>query len=184
MVLARPGITIIGLDKIRKAVKGWSDDFNPNKRQVRVLFNRLGRPLRDDVKARITSQGEGTWPALSKWTRARTGRRKALLTERSRITFLTKPRRLEIVYLERSRDWNLTKHHRGFTTKGFSNKKVTIPLKNPRPLGTTKKALTIRQAGPSIVPARPVWTPPGKVLRIMQPIVSRWTREQLEKRAK
>lgn len=180
----KPGITFVGLDKIRRAARGWKDDFQPNKRQVKVLFGALGRKVRDDVRKRITTQGDGSWAPLSKWTRARTGRRKALITERSRVTFIVKPNRVEIVYIERSNNWNLTKHHRGFKNSGFSGKKVTIPLRNPGALKVSGNSLTILSAKPSVVPARTVWTPAGKLRRIALPVVNAWARKQLEKRAR
>ncbi len=183
MALRRPGVTIIGIEKLKKAVRGWRSDFEPSKGQVKVLFFSLGRAVRDDVKKRITSQGHGKWKPLSKWTKARTGRAKALITERSRVKFIVKPRRVEIGYAPRSSDWNLTKHHHGFRTSGFKGKKVTIPLRNPAALKTKGNSITILSAKPSVIPARTIWTPTGTLLRIAHPIISRWTRRQLEKRA-
>lgn len=177
-------VTVVGLEKVKAALRGWEDDFEPGKRQVRVLFGRIGRVLRDDVRDRISSQGDGgSWKKLSKWTRARTGRRKALITERSRVTYIVKPRRLEIAYAERSSQWNLTKHHHGFQTPGFRGKKAVIPLRNPGPLGAKGNALTIFSAKPSVVPARPIWTPETKLLRIVNPITRVWVNQQLSKRA-
>lgn len=178
------GIRIVGLDKLRRAARGWKGDFDPTQRQVKVLFGALGRKLRDDVRRRITTQGDGSWAPLSKWTRARTGRRKALITERRRVVFIVKPKRLDIVYLERSSEWDLTSHHRGFTTPGFRGKKAVIPLRNPSALGVKGNSITIFSAKPSKVPARPVWTPRNKILRILKPITSAWVRKQLEKRAR
>lgn len=175
-------VAFIGADRLRRGIRGLDDDFTPTKREMRILFGALGRTMRNDVKKNITTQGQGSWPKLSKWTRAKTGRRKALITERKRITFVIKPRRVEIGYQERSADWNLTKHHRGFTTTGFKGKKVTIPLKNPRPLGIKSETITILSAKPSVVPARNVWGTLRRTVKVGKVVTNKWMLRIVQKR--
>lgn len=177
-------IKVLGLPELKAALAGYERAFNPNSREQRALFNQLGRAGRDLVRNQITTQGRGTWKPLSKWTQAKTGRRKALITERNRITFRVKPRRVEIVYEERSNDWNLTKHHKGFVNQGFQGKVVTIPLKRPSALGLTRTAITIRKARPAEVPARNVWTDLPTLRNMTETIASKWVLDVLRKRGK
>lgn len=177
-------VEIVGIEKFTRAVRGWSKDFDPPKRNVQVLFGRLGRALRDDVRNRITTQGGGSWAPLGKWARARTGRRKALITERSRVKFSKRPNSVRIFYAPRSDKWDLTDHHEGFTTPGFSGKKLTIPLRNPSALKVKGSSITILSAKPSVVPARKIWTSPPRALAIARPIIHRWATDIIRKRAK
>jgi hypothetical protein len=178
-------IKFVGLDRLKRGVRGIDDDFTPTKRQVRVLFGALGRAVRNDVRKNITTQGNGSWDKLSKWTRARTGRRKALVTERSRIKFrIRNTRRVEIGYEERESGWNLTDHHRGFTSSGFKGKKVVIPLRNPKPLGVTDDKITILSAKPSVVPSRKVWGSLNRTVKIVRVVANRWMKQIVAKRVK
>lgn len=177
-------VQFVGLDRVKLGVRGLERDISVSSPELRRLFRALGRESRDYVRKRISSQGAGTWPKLSKWTRARTGRRKALTTERPRVTFRVKPRRAEVVYAERSNEWNLTKHHKGFTTPGTKGKRVTVPLRNPAILKWDRPAISFRNSQDSVVPARNVWGFERDHQRIAAKQSVIWMNRVLKKRAR
>jgi len=140
------------------------------------LFTRIGRRLRDDARRRITTQDNGNYPGLSKWTRARTGRRKALITERKNITFKVIRGNL-IVGHQADGDWTIEQHEKGFVTPGFT-KPVTITLKNPSALkDVTGNSITIRGAKASVVPARRVFATEAEAGVIIQDEADKWLRD-------
>lgn len=161
--------TQAAVTKIRKAMNRSS-----------VLFNRIGRRLRDDARARITSQDGGKYEKLSKWTRARTGRRKALITERKNITFRSTKRGL-IVGHNAGGDWNIGQHESGFVTPGFAGHAVTIPLKNPRALKVNGNSITIRGAKASVVPARRVFANEPEANAIVRQEAEKWLRDIIKR---
>lgn len=174
-------IIFTGISDLQASLEQYNRSFSPNSRQRKVLFGRLGRKGRDRVRKNITEQRG--FPPLSKWTRARTGRRKGLVTERQNITFIVKPLSVEIGYTPKSTEWNLTKHHKGFTVKGSSNK-ITIPLKRPRAIEWSKPTITLRGTGPSIVPARPVWGDINQIMRYVGPTTRDWARKIINKKGR
>lgn len=175
-------VSFVGLDRAKRSIRGLGDDLVVTKGEVRTLLRALGRGGRDIAKKQITTQGGGNWPKLSKWTRARTGRRRALTTERERITFRLKPAKAEVVYAERSNDWNLTKHHKGFTTKGTRNKRVTVPLRNPAVLRVKRPAISFKNSQDSVTPARNVWGTQAQHNAMAQAETDRWVRRLIAKR--
>lgn len=177
-------VLFVGMDKIKLAIRGLDNDLTVTKPEMRRLLGTIGRASRDYVRKRITTQGDGNWPKLSKWTRARTGRRKALVTERLRIVHRLKPRKAEVAYMERSSDWNLTMHHKGFTQPGLKDKTVTVPLRNPGALRWKKNAITFRNSKDSVVPARDVWGKLNDHREIAGTATVAWIRRILAKRAR
>lgn len=154
-----------GLVKIRREL-----------RKTKSLFNMFGRGIRDDARNRITTQDNGTYPKLGKWARARTGRRKALITERKNISFKLVGNNLVIGHT--ATGWNIQDHEKGFTTPGFVGKPVTIPLRNPNALeGVTGNSISIRRAKASNVPARRVFATEREAVKIMQPIADAWLKK-------
>ena len=95
------------------------------------MLRMLGRKLRDDARLRITTQDGGQYEPLSKWTRARTGRRKALITERKHISFrLVGGKTLIVGHTPVKGDWSLAQHEDGFTTPGLGpGRTIGIPMK-------------------------------------------------------
>jgi hypothetical protein len=132
-----------GLAKIKRAI-----------RRTDTLMNGIGRALRDDARRRITSQDGGTYAPLSKWTRAQTGRRKALITERNNIKFRLQGGILQIGH-EADGNWNIGMHESGFVE---DNKSETITLKNPKALKDVRGTqFFLKSPKPSVVPARKVF---------------------------
>jgi hypothetical protein len=162
-------IVITGLTETQKGIS----QIRRNVQKTTPLFNRFGRALRDDARRRITTQDGGKYDKLSKWTRARTGRRKALITERKNISHMIVGSRLLIGHT--ATGWNIAMHEKGFTTPGFSGRTVVIPLKNPAALRDVKKNfIAIRGAKESVVPARKVFANKDEALTIMKPIITDW----------
>ena len=136
--------TKAGLNKIKRALK-----------RTNVLLNGIGRSLRDDAKRRITTQDGGSYAPLSKWTRAQTGRRKALLPLRSGITFKLAGGILQVGHDSGSTLWNIGMHEKGFIQ---SNKSEMITLRNPRALKDVRGTqFFLRSPKPSVTPARKVF---------------------------
>lgn len=151
-----------------------------------VLMGRLGRAFRDDARLRITNQDGGNYAPLSKWTRARTGRRKALVTEKKNISFIVSGAKSIVVIGHTAKgDWSLNMHEKGFVTPGFSGFSTIIPLKNPSALsGVRGNRITIRGAKPSIVPARRVYATKVEATTIIRPIIEDWLRKIIRRAAK
>lgn len=172
-------ITITGVTATKKGIRNIIRDL----KKTGVVYNRLGRALRDDARNRITTQDNGNYDKLSKWTRARTGRRKALITERKNINFRISGGTLVIGHSAKG-DWNIEMHEKGFRTPGFSGRSVTIPLKNPRALkNVSGNSITIRGAKESVVPARRVFSTEAEATRIGEPIVVRWIKDIIKRNA-
>ncbi len=160
-------ITVTGVELTKKGMAKLNRDLS----RTSVLSNRMGRALRDDARRRITTQGDGTWEPLSKWTMARTGRKKALIKERVKITFKLIGGQLVISH-DSDGAWTLRQHEQGFTTA--PDVPATIKLKRPRLLGVTGNTIHIRQAKESVTPARRVFATEPEANRIVRPIVKKW----------
>ena len=169
-------LNITGVVETQKGINKIMRDVN----KTSVLFRRIGQGLRDDARRRITTQDGGKYAPLSKWTRARTGRRKALTTEKKNINFRVTGSTLLIGHT--ATGWNLSMHEKGFRTPGFSGRSVTIPLKNPKALRNIKgDSITIRAAKASDVPARRVFPNEGEATTIIRPIVNDWLRKIIKR---
>lgn len=154
--------------------KGWTragkvitfvdrDLFVGPKTGRKRLLTALARRGRDATRKNIRSQGNGRWPPLSPWTRAQTGRRKALVTAIPMIKAKKANREgtRSAVIFRSPGDWTLTQHHDGFKEPG-TNKPVKIQLKRPGIVGLKKKVIFLADKG-TTVPPRPVW-PEGRQL--------------------
>lgn len=163
-------IVLTGVKETKSAVRKIRRQMS----KTGPLYTRIGRALRDDARKRITTQDNGNYDPLSKWTRARTGRRKALITERQNISFKVIGGTLIIGHTAKG-NWNIQMHERGFVTPGFSGKAVTIPLKNPNALKDVKgNSITIRGAKASVVPARRVFATQAEAEVIARSHAERW----------
>ena len=162
-------IVITGVTETQRGIKKIFRDT----KKTGVLFNRLGRAFRDDARRRITTQDGGTYDKLSPWTRARTGRRKAFVTEKKNITFRIVGDRLDVGHF--ATGWSFAMHEQGFITPGFKGKAVTIPLKNPAALRDIRgNSITIRSSKASVVPARQVFANPAQAQAILSRITRNW----------
>lgn len=140
-----------GLIKLK--VRNLGNDVSVGKGKLNVLLRAIGRKSRDQVRKNIT--GQVGFEKLSKWTRAKTGRRKSLLPLRKMITFRLKPKSVEVGIVPISSEWNATKHHRGFNNPPEG--RVVLNLKNPRALKVSGQWFSFNDTKGSDVPARPIW---------------------------
>lgn len=184
MALFKSEVKPVGFRELRRALELTKGDFKAPSKRVTVLFNRVGRALRDDARNRITTQGEGKWKPLSKWTRAKTGRRKALITERRNIIYSNKGTRVEVIHRSPSPNWNLNKHAAGFTRPAV-RKRVRIPLRQPSLLGVKTPFIILpRGSRATKTPARNVWGTIAQQRNVFIPITRNWLAETLNNRAK
>lgn len=172
-----PTIRLRNWFQARRAVTQLRTDISPTpKGRTGELWRIIGRELRNEARRNISSQDGGSYEPLSKWTRARTGRRKALVSERKHIHFRFRPARLE-VYYNMHRGFTLTQHHKGYTIKP-KNRKVSIPLRNPGLLNNKSwrkaKAATFVDRKPKKVPARKIWPDENKVVSVTTKAAFTW----------
>jgi hypothetical protein len=145
------------------------------------LWRQLATPLKQDVRTRLSSADGGRWAKPSKWIKAKKNSRKVLNGLGSRIRSRYTQRALSI-YFDSPGEWTLTQHHDGFT-KLPELRNVTIPIKNPRPLGLSRGTKWFRfyHGKPSVTPARKVWPTEVEAEVIVAPIASRWIVQVLGK---
>lgn len=167
-------LTITGVELTKKGISKLKRDLG----RTSVLSNRMGRALRDDARRRITTQGDGSWAPMSKWTAARTGRKKLLISERPKITFKLIGGRL-VVGHDSGAGWSLQDHERGFTTP--PEVPATIALKRPKILGISTSEIHIRRAKESVTPARRVFATEAETVKIAKPIVIKWVNDILRR---
>lgn len=147
------------------------------------MLNRLGRAGRDYARNQITTQGDGEWAPLSKWTRAKTGRRKALITERPRIKYVVRQGSVAIVHAATSPERSLSRHAKGFTRPAV-NKPVYIPLRLPSLLGVSGPGIYLPKGTKATkTPPRNVWGTQKKVNKLVRPVVEPWVRQVLNRKA-
>lgn len=158
------GKTVKGLNQIKRSLK-----------RTNTLMNGIGRALRDDAKRRITTQDGGTYAPLSKWTRAQTGRRKALITERKNITFKLVGGILQIGHTSDDPRWNIGMHERGFVE---DNKSETITLRNPKALKDVRGTqFFLKSPKASVVPARKVFANKAETESIARMKADAWIKK-------
>ena len=173
-------IILFGWKRARNTVLLVDRDlFRGPKTMRKKLLNRLARAGQNQTRKNITNQGPG-WKPLSKWTVARTGRRKALLSARPRVGVIrANPAGTRSATVFRSPEqWTLTQHHDGFREPPAKGP-MKIPLKRPKALGLPPKTpfIILPRRGAVEVPARPVW-PRGPQLRaIMKKELRIWRAE-------
>ena len=174
-------IIIEGMDEVRRATRRWKRSLEPTGPIAGKYLNKIGRLVRDYSRDKITTQDNGKWEKLSKWSQAKTGRRKALITLRGGIVYRKIANGVE-VYDKDPRQL-LAKHSRGYTNPPGSGR-VFIPLKNPGKLSPgpnlTSRGIFIRRWVPGTVPRRNVWGTREERDRIIMPIIRQWVREAFE----
>lgn len=132
------------------------------------VYGRAARHMRDYVRHTITLQGRRkSYTALSAWTRAKTGRRKALITLRPRIKARWDKSKGEVYFAPASSSWHIDQHHTGFTSPAVTNKRMVVPLK-----AGGVRVFWSRKA--SKIPAREVWPTRREVEREVTPFFASW----------
>jgi hypothetical protein len=114
---------------------------------------------------------------LSDWTKAQTGRRKALITAvphvKAKLANAAGTRSATI--FRSPGNWTLTQHHDGFEEPG-TNKPVKITLKRPGLVGLKGKTETFIKDKGVEVPRRPVWPEGRQLATINRQELARWRR--------
>lgn len=142
----------------------------------RKLLNNLAKASSRATKGNIRTQGHGTWAKLSKWTRARTGRRKALSGQEKNVRpklSRTKAMRSAVIFRSPG-NWTLTQHHDGFTEQP-TNKVIKVLLKKPGIIGLKgKKEIFFKDDKVTKVPARKIWPEGAQLDRIIASTLIEW----------
>lgn len=173
-------VVVIGLNELKRKTKRWKDDFRPSSARVRVLLRRVGRGVRDFSRNKITTQGDGQWQPLSKWSKAKTGRRKALITLRKFIQFRLQKEAVEI-YDSDPRQL-ITKHSAGFKNPPQVGPLAIGPLKKPGFLNHSGPYLWVNKTKQADVPRRSVWGTQRERERVYNPMVRLWIEETIDRR--
>lgn len=169
-------INVTGRAEAARKVKAMIQGLRPSGR--RRLLRRIGAVLRDAVRRRFTTQGDGDWAPLSDWTKAREGRRKALITLRQRIhSRVTDDNTVEVFFDPPTSEWNIGMHNRGFRSRAVENERMVIPLKSPALLGARGNRIILKSRRMSIIPARRIWLTPAETRRHVENELVAFARE-------
>lgn len=171
----------VGMVQARRMFQKTARDLTgSNPVMQKKLMNRLVSKARDMARRNITSQGQGTWEKLSKWTVAQTGRRKALITLRKHIIAVKakgRGRSASVVFRSPG-NFTLSQHHDGYKDPARGSV-VKIDLIRPQALGlpakTKVKAFVDKRS--RNVPARRVWPEGRKLFLMLRRETRRWARE-------
>ena len=133
-----------------REVREVLDRLDAELRDQRRLYREAATLVRDYMRQTITLQGRQVkWARLSKWTRARTGRVKALLPLRPMIKAKW-DNHSGTVYFEPKGNYTLEQHDKGYIIPAVKGKRMVIPSKN----GGIFAIIMSRKR--SFVPARPI----------------------------
>lgn len=171
----------IGMRRARRQFEQLARDVAGNNPTMqRRLMNRLASKARDMTRRNITTQGLGSWKALSKWTVAQTGRRKALVTLRKYIVAKkAKGRSTKAsVVFNSPGNFTLTQHHDGYDDPALGTV-VKIALKKPGALGLPRKQThkSFLDKKSRKVPARPVWPEGVRLFKMLRVETRKWARQ-------
>ena len=153
----------------RRKLRALHDKLRPSGR--RRIMRRVGIKLRDAVRARFTTQGDGSWAPPSDWTTLKTGRRKALLPLRGRIQYRLQGDDTAQVFFDAPTDeWSIGMHDKGFTSPKVEGKNMAFTARTGKLIRFTKRAA-------SVIPARRIWLTPNETRRVVNEELDRFARE-------
>tara|TARA_R110000868_G_scaffold352564_2_gene613808 strand:- start:540 stop:1103 length:564 start_codon:yes stop_codon:yes gene_type:complete len=156
---------------------------------TRVLYERLGPQLRNDVRRRISTGDYGRWDKASKWTQAKKATTKALKGQEKNIHHKHNGSRLT-VYGVTDGSWSFNQHHTGFTNKLFSSKdvmlngRVYLLLLQPSALpwvDSNASVLSFKPKRAGSTPARAIWPSQRKAEQMVKKEASRWVFRAISK---
>lgn len=134
----------------------------------RKVLRKIAARLRDKVKLRFTTQGDGSWAPPSRWITAKTGRRKALIPLRDRIkSRLVNDNEAQVYFDAPTSEWSIEMHDRGFRSPPVVGKRMVIPLRNPAILEARGSRIVLRNRRTSVIPARRIWLTPAETRRVV-----------------
>ncbi len=147
-------------ESTKRELRRFAREFAiPNGEMNKLVVGRATQDVRKWVVDRIKAAGRGSWRALSRWTKLRTGRTKPLSTiDLRRIRARRKGARGTVDFLSPSTEWNLTSHHFGFSVRA-TNKPMAFRLAD----GTLAR---FRRRRSFVVPARKIWPSERTVTQI------------------
>lgn len=153
----------------KRKIRALHDGLRPSGR--RRVMRRVGIKLRDAVRNRFTTQGDGSWAPPSDWIALKTGRRKALLPLRGRIHYKLEGDDTAQVYFDAPTDeWNIGMLNDGFTSPAVDGKNMAFPTRAGNVIRFTKRAA-------SVIPARRIWLTPAETRRLVNEELDRFARE-------
>lgn len=172
-------IEMPGLDAVTNALKKLKiTDALP------ALLTQLGVALVRDVKVRIATQDGGKWKPASKWILAKKGTSKPLRGAENSIFFRVKRNELDIGSNDEAAQ--LSKHHKGFTNlligpkDRTEGKAVILDLVRPSALGVRRRDFHFAPTKKGTTPARKIWPDDRELIKIGDPIASRWLQQTLK----
>lgn len=135
----------------------------------RLVLRRLGRRLRDAVRRRFTTQGNGQWAPLSTWTKATTGRNKALLGYRRHIQFRLEGEDAVTIYFDPPRPGaSIGGFHKGFVSPAVPESTyMAFNAAKPRLVGRSGNPIVFTRRKASVIPARRIWLTPAETRAAM-----------------
>lgn len=139
----------------------------------RRVYDNIGRAMRRYIHDTIRMQGRrAAWKGLSDWTKARTGKRKALLGLIPLIQYRATSRSAQVIFAKTGARWKVEQHHRGYVAKAVvykpSRKTMRVPIARggkPRFFKSRKKARTPSR---KFIPTR------GEINKVTLPIVEKY----------
>lgn len=139
-------------------------------RRPAPVYGKAARLVRDYVRQTITLQGRKTkYFQLSKWTKARTNRRKALITLRPLIKAAWDSIGGYVYFQQTDKKWHVDDHHTGFTSKAVTGKRMVVPRKGGGIVAVFMNRKEVK------VPSREVWPTQGEVDATVTPVFTQWT---------
>lgn len=163
-----------------KEVADKIDRLNAEIRlQMPVLWRSVGPKVVENIRARIRTQDEGKWAAMSKWTRAQRNPQRILQDTEQYVKWKMDGNKL-LIFGEMPGDWTFTQHHEGFENVMDKQEdgKVVVEITNPGPLGLGSvpdgKFSWVPKHGAGRTPARKIWPTDEETKVIVLPIASRW----------
>lgn len=179
------GIYVTGIEATKRGLRFISDALDGKNPRRATLLKRIGAALRDRARGNISDQSyEGqSWRPLSDWTRAKTGRFKALITEREKIKYDVDAQGLTLRVFHEQTDpnWTLTQHHKGFTSPAVTGKLMAFPLVRPNLVGIGSKLAIFQSRKATKTPARPVWPSPAMIKKLVGPLIDLWMKENAKR---
>ncbi len=134
-----------------------------------VFHRKAALHMRNYTRRTITMQGRRRpYKPLSRWQRAKTGRRKALLWAKPLIRSRGDQSAGVVFEAPTGGPYNIDQFHRGFTSKAVRNKRMVVPAKG----GGILAAFSSRKK--SKIPAREVWPTRREAKKELQPLLRRW----------
>lgn len=143
---------------------------------TRPVYVEIGGAIRDYIRQTISFQGRGRqWAPLSQWTKARTGRRKALITLGKYFGYDATDKRVHVRFYEPpDANYGILMFHEGFVSRAVSGSRMVVPSYRGGVLAT------FNNRKPSKIPARKIWPTQKETTEIVRPIMEKWLNKAID----